>query len=106
MLVMQLQLHFNKNKLYDDCSNINVYVGEDGNIHFTDKDGADSVLPFSKPSENYSITARVRTQGGNYYTLFLEILVNGTLVSSKVVTTSNDGKFSKPSSTTTYNITN
>lgn len=29
--------------------NINVYVGEDGKIHFTDRTGADSALPF-KPS--------------------------------------------------------
>lgn len=28
--------------------NINVYVGEDGKIHFTDRTGADSVLNFSK----------------------------------------------------------
>ncbi len=34
--------------LNDDTSNINIYVGEDGKLHFTDKDGADSVLNFSK----------------------------------------------------------
>lgn len=29
-------------------SKINTYVGSDGNIHFTNSAGADSVLPFSK----------------------------------------------------------
>ena len=32
----------------DDTSKIKTYVGEDGQIHFTDVTGADSVLPFSK----------------------------------------------------------
>ena len=27
--------------------NINVYVGSDGKIHFVDKDGADTALPFN-----------------------------------------------------------
>ena len=27
--------------------NISVYVDDDGKLHFKDKDGADSVLPFS-----------------------------------------------------------
>lgn len=35
-------------QLNDDTSKIKTYVGEDGQIHFTDVTGADSVLPFSK----------------------------------------------------------
>ena len=41
--------------LNDDTSNINVYVGEDGQIHFTDITGADSVLPFKTGSNNFTI---------------------------------------------------
>ena len=93
-----------KNNNPDETSKINVYVGDDEKIHFVDRTGADSVLPFNKGRGTYSITARVRSQGGNYYTLFLEILVNGTLVSSKAVATSGDGNFSRPSSTTDYTL--
>ena len=35
------------NQLYQNIARINIYVGSDGKLHFTDKDGADSVLPFS-----------------------------------------------------------
>ena len=35
------------NKLNSNIGNIKIYVGEDGKIHFTNKDGADSVLNFS-----------------------------------------------------------
>ncbi len=42
-------------KLNDDCSNIKTYVGEDEKLHFIDKDGADSVLNFSKGADNVSL---------------------------------------------------
>lgn len=35
------------NTLNSNIGNIKIYVGEDGKIHFTNKDGADSVLNFS-----------------------------------------------------------
>ena len=41
------------NNYLDDTSKIKTYVGEDGQIHFTDVTGADSVLPFSKGTETY-----------------------------------------------------
>ena len=31
----------------DDCTKIKTYVGDDGKLHFVDRTGADSVLPFS-----------------------------------------------------------
>ena len=33
--------------LNESLDNINIYVGTDAKLHFVDKDGADSVLPFS-----------------------------------------------------------
>ena len=36
--------------LNDETNNINIYVGEDGKLHFVDKDGADTVLNFSSGS--------------------------------------------------------
>ena len=40
-------------QLNDETNKINVYVGNDGKIHFTNKAGADSVLPFSKGTEGF-----------------------------------------------------
>ena len=39
------------NGISDDTSKINTYVGDDGLIHFTNKDGADTVLNFSKGTD-------------------------------------------------------
>lgn len=36
--------------LNSSLGNINIYVGDDKKLHFVDKDGADSVLPFSSIS--------------------------------------------------------
>lgn len=36
------------NGLNSNIENVKVYVGDDGKIHFTDRTGADSVLPFKK----------------------------------------------------------
>ena len=36
--------------LNESLDNINIYVGTDKKLHFVDKDGADSVLPFSSTS--------------------------------------------------------
>ena len=36
----------------DETNNINVYVGEDGKLHFVDKEGADTVLNFSSSYES------------------------------------------------------
>ena len=38
-------------KLNDDTSNIKTYIGTDGLIHFTNKDGADTVLNFNKGTD-------------------------------------------------------
>ena len=35
------------NQLSSDLSRVNVYVGSDGKLHYVNKDGADSALPFS-----------------------------------------------------------
>ena len=49
----------------DDTSKIKTYVGEDGNLHFIDWTGADSVLPFSsKFSFNFRLQIMVK------YTLY------------------------------------
>ena len=42
--MLQLELFSN---IPDDTAKINVYVGDDGKLHFVDSEGADSVLPFS-----------------------------------------------------------
>lgn len=39
--------------LNETLANINVYVDDDGALHFVDKDGADSVLPFSNLDISY-----------------------------------------------------
>ena len=39
-------------QLNDDTAKINIYVGDDGKLHFVDRTGADSVLPFS-PDGDY-----------------------------------------------------
>ena len=38
------------NQLYQNLSNVNVYVGDDGDLHFVNGSGADTVIPFSKSS--------------------------------------------------------
>lgn len=44
------------NTLQTNVNNINLYVGSDKKLHFVNKDGADSALPFSKGgTENTSI---------------------------------------------------
>lgn len=51
--------------IYDEgSSNLNVYVGEDEMIHFTDWSGADSVLPFSKGG-TAPILLMTRNSSGN-----------------------------------------
>lgn len=35
-------------KINGDLSKVKVYVGSDGKLHFTDRTGADTVLPFSR----------------------------------------------------------
>ena len=47
------------------ASKINTYVGEDGLLHFTDCEGADSVLPFSK-GENSIIIHDYFCYAGTY----------------------------------------
>lgn len=72
-------------KLNSDLGNINVYVGEDKKLHFVDKDGADSVLPFSsgKSAEeiyNGSITtATTLTVEGDYDYIIVRGGVSGTI---------------------------
>ena len=39
-------------QLNDDTSKINVYVGDDGKLHFVDSEGADSALPFNPTTES------------------------------------------------------
>ena len=36
----------------DDTSKIKTYIGDDGNIHFVDRTGADTVLPFNNSSNS------------------------------------------------------
>ena len=43
------------NGISDDTSKINTYVGDDGLIHFTNKDGADTVLNFNSGNGKYII---------------------------------------------------
>lgn len=42
------------NALNQSLTNISVYVGSDKKLHFVDKDGADSVLPFSSGLSEYA----------------------------------------------------
>lgn len=39
------------NGVISDLSRVNVYVGADGKLHYVNKDGADSALPFSSVSD-------------------------------------------------------
>ena len=50
----------------DDTSKIKTYVGKDGQIHFTDVTGADTVLPFSSSSGNFKLDIVIRVEGANY----------------------------------------
>lgn len=38
-------------ELNSNLTNVNIYVGDDGKLHFVDSEGADSVLPFSNKSD-------------------------------------------------------
>ena len=49
--------------LNDETNNINVYVSEDGKLHFVDKDGADTVLNFSSTK---GFTCRIRINLGGF----------------------------------------
>lgn len=49
------------NTLNSNIGNIKIYVGEDGKIHFTNKDGADSVLPFSSAPETLILKKETTT---------------------------------------------
>lgn len=40
-------------ELSSDLSRVNVYVGSDGKIHYVNKDGADTALPFSRIDFQY-----------------------------------------------------
>lgn len=46
------------------------------------KVGADTVFPFKS---SYNISARIRTQDGNFTTVYIEILVDNEVVSSDVI---------------------
>ena len=64
------------NGISDDTSKINTYVGDDGLIHFTNKDGADTVLNFSKGNnityiETISIFCIAVNYNGNNYNVFV-----------------------------------
>ena len=81
------------------------FKAESGTPYWKER-GADTWYPFkTTTTKSTEITARVRTQGGNFYTMFLELLIAGSAVSSVSVGTSNDGKFSKPSKSTSYTYT-
>lgn len=43
------------NQLSSETARINVYVGSDGKLHFVNKAGADSVLPFNSGKTSYSV---------------------------------------------------
>ena len=45
--------------LDDGASNLNVYVGDDEKIHFTDWTGADTALNFSSGGGDYRITISI-----------------------------------------------
>ena len=79
--------------LNDDTSNINVYVGEDGQIHFTDVTGADSVLPFSSGSGgNYtSSDFIVALQTGSYNGTYTCPVKGLYLVDTNIVASTGNG---------------
>lgn len=56
------------NQLSSETDRINVYVGSDGKLHFVNKAGADSVLPFSpvKPI-SFTIMGIVNEGNPNYW---------------------------------------
>lgn len=68
-------LRFN---LDDGASNLNVYVGSDGLIHFTDWTGADSALPFSSGISIANSKTATITSTGNSYSFSLP----GTVIDS------------------------
>ena len=72
VIVLQLGLfHLNINP--DDTSKIKTYVGEDGKIHFVDRTGADSVLPFNKGGSTVEYISV-------YFNLFHNWSVDGTYI--------------------------
>lgn len=69
------ELESSVDNVNDGLNNINVYVNEeDGKLHFVDKDGADTELPFKSKFEplynigyvNVSVTSRSSTQKVRY----------------------------------------
>ena len=65
-------------KYIDDTSKIKTYVGTDGLIHFTNKDGADSVLNFNKGKEykNIKIVDTITNKNTKNVSLSTEIYGN------------------------------
>ena len=63
-------------ELNGNLNNINVYVGEDGKLHFTDKEGADTVLNFKANPEvlsgasNWGNVTLTATKSGNATVIF------------------------------------
>ena len=47
--------------LNDETNNINIYVGEDGKLHFVDKDGADTVLNFNSNTNPTALYGHTNT---------------------------------------------
>ena len=65
IIVLLMVLDIGHNLLNSEIKTVNVYVGSDGKLHFTNSGGADTVLPFS-PVKNLYIQNVPNTAGSKY----------------------------------------
>lgn len=80
-----------KSTFLDDTSKIKTYVGSDGLIHFTNKDGADSVLPFSRAESDVTILNLIfHAVGPNIY---CPISTPSNLHTSGIIVNKDSGSF-------------
>lgn len=94
----------------DGAANLNVYVGEDGLIHFTDWVGADSVLPFSSGfavtkvgSVNGAATTTIAVN--DTYTEYTSLTVNDFWLKPTKISAYGWGKGSGGSGSASANVT-
>ncbi len=108
-------------QLNDDTSKINTYVGDDGLIHFTNKDGADTVLNFSKGNEilfieygfeqhgikwweeTYSYDINLSTYYANYNNITVENIKSISLLTAECVNSGSHGPWAMQRLTYNYN---
>lgn len=56
------------NNINQDFAQINIYVGDDGKLHFVDKDGADTVLNFT-PKKAITVSTYINSWAWRCYAI-------------------------------------